>query len=142
MKFDYILFFTGIFIGILFMIIKNKFFVRTSYFDASVFMGKNTDEATTLYQKMIDDSSADLKAKSEKLIAEGNATEAKKLAIDVQKYQQDLSLAFNTYMIDKVPENEPSIEAPSPAPAPATSPAQEPSPSPQTSTYEIEPYHG
>jgi len=126
-----------------------NFFVRASYFDASAFEGRSIDEAGAHYQQLLDESSKNLQANSEKAIAEGRPADAKKMALDAQKFQQDLSLAYNTYIVSKTDASAPHPSPPStqapmaPAPevmAPAPEVMQAPM-APAVSTFEPEPYY-
>jgi hypothetical protein len=64
---------------------------------------------------------------------------------DKKKYQDDLikvSTDFNAFMMKKSMEGSSPSPAPAPAPEVPVAAPEAPSPAPQTSTYEIEPYHG
>jgi hypothetical protein len=145
------------------MVVRNLF-VRTSYFDSMAFQGKNVEEAGKYYNQLIDDSAKNFEERSNKAIQEGRPQDAKKLALEAQKYQQDLSLAYNAYVMDLVPANAPvpppskegsppSVQTTTPVmmPPPAVpemmmpqAPAPGPAPEmmmPQVSMYEPEPYY-
>jgi len=123
MAFDIKAFVIGVLVGIIIMVVRNLF-VRTSYFDSMAFQGKNVEEAAKYYNQLIDDSAKNLEERSNKAIQEGRPQDAKKLALEAQKYQQDLSLAYNMYVIELVPAN-----------APVPPPSKEgPPPSVQTTT--------
>lgn len=114
MKFDLLSAVIGFLLAFLIMMVKKSFFSRYSYFDMPKFDGLSAVEASQLYEKTIADIEADLLKRSEAAIAAGNPMEAKKLALDMQKVQQDLSLAYNTYMVDKVPPTQVAPEVPPP----------------------------
>jgi hypothetical protein len=164
MAFDIKAFVVGVIVGLIIMVVRNLF-VRTSYFDSMAFQGKNVEEAGKYYQQLIDDSAKNFEERSNKAIQEGRPQDAKKLALEAQKYQQDLSLAYNTYVMELVPANAPvpppskegappSVQtttpvmmpqAPAPGPAPEMPQAPAPGPAPemmmpQVSMYEPEPY--
>ena len=123
MAFDIKAFVIGVLVGIIIMVVRNLF-VRTSYFDSMAFQGKNVEEAGKYYHQLIDDSAKNFEERSNKAIQEGRPQDAKKLALEAQKYQQDLSLAYNTYVMELVPAN-----------APVPPPSKEgPPPSVQTTT--------
>lgn len=154
MTFDYKTFFIGVLVGLLIMIFRN-FFVHTSYFDAAVFEGKSVEEASAHFEKLLSESAQNLQNNSELAISEGRPEDAKKLALQAQKYQQDLSLAYNTYIVSKTPASAPTPGAPAPevmmqapapevmqAPAPEVmAPAPEVMQAPMVSTFEPEPYY-
>lgn len=99
-----------------------------SYYDVPTFSSPMTvDDAKQAYQAAIDAINTDLKTRSQAAIDAGNPADAKKFALDAQKAQSDLSLAFNTYMVTITPAEEavpshPSATGPVPESAPAPSP--------------------
>jgi hypothetical protein len=118
MKFDLLSAVIGFLLAFLVMVFKNRFFSRYSHFDVPKFNGLSADAASKLYEKTLEDLSADLKTRSEAAIAAGNPMEAKKIALDMQKTQQDFSLAYNTYMMELTPATAIAPEVPPPPEAP------------------------
>lgn len=118
MKFDLLSAAIGFLVAVLIMIFKNRFFSRYSNFDAPKFDGLSIEDATKLYEKTLTELSEDLKKRSEEAIAAGKPDDAKKFALDMQKAQQDFSLAYNTYMVDHAPKEAPSPEHPPPPEGP------------------------
>lgn len=103
MKFDLLSAIIGFLVALVLVFVKTRLFSRYSYFETPKFDGMTPEEASKLYEKTLELMNNDLKTRSEAAIAAGNPAEAKKMALDTQKAQQDFSLAYSTYMVDNTP---------------------------------------
>jgi len=136
MKFDTLSFLFGIVVAVIIGLVYTAFFVKKSFYDSMLFSDAMSMEEA---QKLLDSETETMKNQYQQKEQNGTVSEE-----DKKKYQDDLiklSTDFSAFMNKKSIQ---TAEAASPAPAPeAPSPVPEaPSPAPQTSTYEIEPYHG
>lgn len=94
---------------------------KRSYYDVPTFTsGMTADQVTTLYQATLDAINMDLETRANQAIAAGTPEMAKQYSLEAQKAQMELSLAYNTFMVDATPA---SVDIPEqPAPPTATMP--------------------
>jgi hypothetical protein len=124
MKFDTKSFILGALAVVLIILLWRFFTAKKSYFDVPTFASPMTaDEAGAAYQKALDAINSETEAKAQAAIQAGNLDEAKKINLDAQRAQMELSLAYNTYVTSITPATVPIPEHPMPTPAPAPSPS-------------------
>jgi hypothetical protein len=138
MKFDIISFSIGLAVAIIISLMYTTFVAKKSFYEGSIFTDAMSIEDA---QKLLNNETETMAINYQEKDQKGLVTE------DVKKqYQDDLikvTSDFNSFMTKKSFENVGQTEEfASPAPAPAPVPQDVAPPSPQTSTYEIEPYHG
>lgn len=127
-------FLLGFLAGILLMILVRSF--TSGYEPANIFASANTTEEV---QKIYDEEIARLTGEVNKNMGDAPTPEvAEKAAADLRDKIANLS-GEATKAFAKVAPTPKQVTTESSAPAPAPAPE---APAPQTSTYEVEPYHG